>query len=189
MRYIPPDKRDTRYPLWCIVYECKVPWNEMRSIQDIEMFGNPHTGDPDLDRETATELRNVRIPVERMAELYSEGARILLKDPHIHAKTIYADIMSHLRAWARTNEFSFNSPSIPSEDLLMFDALAEALWPMTQATMPIDYSNGEFATIVRKLGMSDRRRDMAELFPEKAIEDKNAQHNQQRTRMSDFFTQ
>lgn len=187
MRYIPPHERDTRYPLWCVNYACRVPWNEMRTVEDIEMFGVPFTGDVTTDRETATELRDIQIPVERMAELLASGARVLLRDPHIKAKIIYHDIMDHIQAWSSRMNFSVNLPNIPRDDLRMFDDLANALWPMTQATMPTDYSNGSFAALIRKHGGADRRQQLAELFPEAIKDQKDAMRNQERKRMSDYF--
>lgn len=187
MKYIPPHERDSRYPLWCVNYACRVPWNEMRTVEDIELFGTPYTGDVDKDRESATELRDIQIPVERMADLFSSGARVLLRDPHIHAKTIYHDIMEHIKAWSNRMHFSINTPNIPREDLRSFDELANALWPMTQATMPTDYSDGTFAALIRKHGGTDRKQQLAELFPEAAKERNDSMRNIERRRMTDYF--
>ena len=187
MRYIPPNERDTRYPLWCINYKCRVPWNEMRTIEDIEMFGVPYTGNAVHDRETATELRDIQVSVEKMAELFASGARVLLRDPYVNAKIIYHDIMNHIQAWSVRMNFSINTPNIPREDLRMFDDLANALWPMAQATMPADYSDGSFAALIRKHGGADRRQQLAELFPEATKNRQDTMRNKERKRMSDYF--
>lgn len=191
MRYIPPKERDTRWPLWCINYECQIPWNHLRSIQDIELFGVPYTGDPVRDRETATELRSVQLPPQRLAELYCDGARILLRNPIVNAKKIYKDIMAHIEAFGRSelaNGFSINTRSFPMRDLQKFDEFANALWPMTQATMPADYTTGDFAEVIRRSGQIDRREAFAKMFPETVANNLNAQRLKERQKLSDFFS-
>lgn len=187
MRYIPPHQRDTRYPLWCINYSCRIPYNQLRSIEEIETLGMPATHDGKIDYEAATELRDIQIPVERMAELYDQGARILIREPEKHARTIYSDIMAHLTAWRSKMVFTFNEREIPRDDLRMFDNLAQAIYPFAQSTMPLNYSNGGFAELVRKLGGVDRRALHAQLFENSVKKQEDTTRNTERARMSDFF--
>lgn len=188
MRYIPEHERDTRYPLWCVLYDCSVPWHQMRTVDEIQNESYQLSGDAQLDQASLTEMRNVKLPVQRIAELVDDGARVMLQDPWKHASTIYYAILAHLNAWNQRMSFGINDSRMPKDDLRKLDSLANVLHPFVVESMPREYSAGSFAALVRKHGGVDRTALRAELFEESSRKRvvEGAEHK--RAKISDFMS-
>lgn len=187
MRYIPEHERDTRWPIWCVLYRCQVPWNQMRTVEEIEGSSYQLSGNAELDMASQTEMRNVQLPIERIAELVDEGARVLIADPWKHARTIYYAIVEHMQAWNSRMTFGINDAKVPREDLRKLDSLANIIHPFLLESMPADFTPGTFANLVRQHGGVDRAALRSQLF-EKSTRERIAKANEEtRAKVSDRF--
>lgn len=110
-------------------YQCYIPVMDMRSIEDIEMFGMPTCGDPYYDKQMSTEIRLIMISIDKIMNYHNNGARISLKNP-ADSKRIYDRITKHLEDWMHFMKFgSLNaSQAAPLEDLRALDKFAGVIY-------------------------------------------------------------
>lgn len=127
MNYIRPENRDSRYPLWFVRYECRIPYIQTVSLDELTNDGLPTSGDIHHDHAMQWEPRYISIPIVRMAELWSEGANISLIK-HTDAPKIYQAISAHLHAWKQHIADSYHPNNPPFEDLLMLDQFANIVY-------------------------------------------------------------
>lgn len=141
--YIPPENRDTRWPLWFIHYQCRVPYVQMLSPEDLANDGLPTSGDPHHDHAMQWEPRLVGLPVHRMAELWNTGACVALVNAK-DAYTIYNDIEKHLIAWKNKIEAQYNPGFVPEEDLLLLDRFATSMYEHAKPFFNAGFINAHF---------------------------------------------
>lgn len=127
MQYIRPENRDTRYALWYERYQCRVPYIQTLSVEELEEHGLPTAGDPHHDHAMQWEPILISIPIHRMAELWSSGANIALVNKS-DAPKIYEAISAHLFAWKNHIENSYHPTQPPIEDLLVLDQFANIIY-------------------------------------------------------------
>lgn len=127
MPYIHPKNRDTRYPLWFVRYQCRVPYIQTLSIEDLEQNGLPTSGDAHHDHAMQWEPRLISIPIHRMADLWHSGANIALVNRK-DAPKIYEAISAHLFAWRHHIEHSYHPVAPPADDLLVLDQFANIVY-------------------------------------------------------------
>lgn len=119
--YIRPSERDTRYALWHIPYQCRVPYIQSMSIEELSRKGIYVSGVPAYDHATAWEPRLMSLSVVRMVEMWHNGANIHLVDADKHVRTIYEDIQKHLSAWTEHLNVTYNVRNYPEEELKLLD--------------------------------------------------------------------
>lgn len=124
--YIPPENRDTRYPLWFVKYHVRVPHIQMLSIAEIE-DGLPTSGDEHHDHASRWEPRHLLLPVHRLAELWGSGANIHFVNSK-DTLQIYNDVSSHLVAWKNHIQNEVNYGEVPADDLLLLDQFANSIY-------------------------------------------------------------
>lgn len=127
MAYIKPANRDTRYPLWFVRYPCRVPYIQLKTIEELEQDGLPTSGDIHHDHAMQWEPRLVSIPIVRMAVLWSNGANVSLVNK-ADAPKIFEAISAHLHAWKDHIANSYNPNKPPYEDLLVLDQFANVVY-------------------------------------------------------------
>ena len=133
MEYIPVENRDTRYDLWYIRYQCRVPFIQTLSLEQLEEDGLPTSGDKHHDHAMQWEPKLISIPIHRMAELWSSGANISLVNKS-DAPKIYEAISRHLFAWKHHIENSYNPSKVPHDDLLILDQFATIIYDHASTT-------------------------------------------------------
>lgn len=126
--YIRPEDRDTRYNLWYVMYPCKIPQIQMRSIDDIRYHGSYVTGNKAYDHAAAWEQIHVSIPIVKIIEHWFNGANVYIKDLDKHARPIYDAIEAHLQAWGNYMDRSFNTRKVLEEDLIALDEFGMIMW-------------------------------------------------------------
>lgn len=156
--YIPPEKRDTRYGLWYVHYQCRVPYVQTLDPDDLYQNGLPTSGDPHHDHAMQWEPRLLGLPVHRMAELMETGANVSLVNA-ADAYTIYNDIEKHLLAWKAKIESSFNPGFVPEEDLLILDRFATRIYEHAKPFFNAGFIAANFRIAGRSRG---GRRNIAE---------------------------
>lgn len=133
MSYIRPEDRDTRYALWFERYQCRVPYIQTISIEDLEENGLPTSGDMHHDHAMMWEPRLISIPIHRMADLWQSGANISLVN-RSDAPKIYEAIEKHLHAWRDHIANSYNPSKPPYDDLLVLDQFAHIVYEHAKFT-------------------------------------------------------
>lgn len=126
--YIRPENRDTRYNLWHVLYQCRVPYIQSMSVEELAQKGMHVTGIAAYDHATAWEPRLISIPVVRMIELWHSGANVYLVNADQHVRQIYEDIQKHLAAWTQHINQTYNIRHIPEEDLKLMDEFNSVMW-------------------------------------------------------------
>lgn len=124
--YIPPENRDTRWPLWFKKYHVRIPHIQMLTIEEIE-DGLPTSGDPHHDHASRWEPRHMLLPIHRLAELWGSGANIHFVKSE-DTLQIYNDISAHLNAWKWHIQNEINYGEVPAEDLLLLDSFASSIY-------------------------------------------------------------
>lgn len=172
MQYIPPENRDSRYALWYVRYQCRIPYIQTLSIDELMEDGLPTSGDMHHDHATQWEPRLMSLPIHRMAELWSSGANVsLLKRED--APKIYEAIMTHLYAWKDHIEHAYHPRTPPYDDLLVLDQFANIVYEHARyaydsnfITKHFKLSNstaiGRRAMLTAMSKVDDRRREMAD---------------------------
>jgi hypothetical protein len=127
MEYIPEKNRDTRYPLWFVRYQCRIPYIQTKTLEDLEQNGLPTSGDIHHDHAMQWEPRLMSLPIHRMAELWSLGANISLVNPK-DAEPIFQAISAHLHAWKDHILHAYNPSTPPYDDLLTLDNFANVVY-------------------------------------------------------------
>lgn len=125
--YIKPENRDTRYALWFERYQCRIPYIQTLSVDELVEHGLPTSGDPHHDHAMQWEPRLLSLPIHRMAELWSNGANIALVR-RADAPIIYKAISAHLFAWKEHIENSYHPTKPPYDDLLILDQFANIIY-------------------------------------------------------------
>lgn len=127
MEYIPERNRDTRYPLWFDRYQCRVPYIQTLSIEELSENGLPTSGDIHHDHAMQWEPRLISLPIHRMAELWNEGANLALVK-RTDAPKIFDAISRHLHAWKDHIANVYNPVTPPFDDLLLLDQFANVIY-------------------------------------------------------------
>lgn len=125
-----------RTPLWRIfndLYMCRVPVFRSRTVEDIEMFGTPASGDSEYDKTMLNERRAMMLTINQMVEYYKRGVVIGLMKTE-DSKKIYEVIIDHLKLWQDTLT---RSPNVRPDnevldDLVQLDKFASAVYQHAQ---------------------------------------------------------
>lgn len=126
-KWIPYEQRDSAYWIWNELYQCSIPYIQMLTMEDLQEFGMPASGDAAQDYSTANELRQVMIPISEMVKYYHRGVQVYVNNP-ADTKRIYDRISDHLIAWKQKLTKSLNMRNAPLEDLKLMDQFANAVY-------------------------------------------------------------
>jgi hypothetical protein len=138
-----------RTPLWHIfndLYMCKVPVFQARTVEDIELFGTPASGDAEFDRTMQNERRTQYMTIRQMVELFQRGVTVgIIRSSD--TKKIYETVSDHLRIWQET---MLRSPNIRPDnevldDLVALDKFASAVHLHAQHYFTHDFVESLFA--------------------------------------------
>ena len=189
--WVPDDQRDTRYWIFFELYLCRIPYIQMKSVEELEQFGIPMSGHRESDYGTTNELRQIMIPISRMAEYYDRGCRISLVK-YEDAKRVYQRITDHLVAWKEHLANSLNIGDAPIDDLKLLDRLANAVYDHAKYQFTDEIINGlitrmsgtRTASLTSMLGGLGRPTPVLGVA---AGDDPDAMYPKRRS-MADFFT-
>jgi len=124
--WIPPEERDTRWPIWHKKFLCRVNAFKSRSLEHVEHFGVPVSGDPLYDQAMMQEDIQRMLSIDEMVEFFRQGLVVgVLKEKE--TKAIYEHITDHLEAWKKKIENGWHVREAPIEDLILMDKFAHAV--------------------------------------------------------------
>lgn len=124
--WIPPEQRDTRWYIWHKLFLCRVNAFKSRSIEDVEHFGVPFSGDPLYDQAMMQEDRQRMLTIDQMVEFFRQGIVVGVVKPS-DTKVIYEHITDHLNAWLKKLENGWHIGDAPIDDLILMDKFANAV--------------------------------------------------------------
>lgn len=125
--WVPYDKRPPAWFIWNELYQVSIPYIQMLSMEELEEYGMPASGDPYYDYGTANELRMIMIPISQMVIYFSKGVQLYVVNKD-DTKRIYERISDHLNAWKANLEHSLNIGDAPFEDLKLMDQFANVVY-------------------------------------------------------------
>lgn len=143
MEYIPPQNRDTRWALWFVRYQCRVPFIQTLSIEELEQNGLPTSGDRHHDHAMQWEPRLISIPIHRMVDLWKDSANISLVNKE-DAPKIFEAISAHLHAWKDHIANSYHPSLPPYEDLLAMDQFANIIYSHAKFAYDVTFIDKHF---------------------------------------------
>lgn len=177
MTYIPPENRDTRYPLWFVRYEVSVPYIQTLDPDEMARYGVPTSGDPHHDHATMWEPIRTWMPIHRIAELWNEGAAIRIVNKK-DTVAIYRAVEDHLQAWKRHIETTYNPTDVPEEDLLILDRFASEVYDKAAPFFTNKWVAANFKLVGRsphsRRAIAKRIEDAERLAYERAQKDKDS---------------
>jgi hypothetical protein len=125
--WIPEDQRDTRWYIFKKTWLCSVSSFEARTVEDIQHFGVPTSGDPLYDKAMQEERISTMMTIDQMAEYFKRGITVGVVK-YADTKLIYEAISNHLQAWKQKLEDGWHTRNAPIEDLILLDKLAMAVY-------------------------------------------------------------
>lgn len=124
--WVPPEQRDTRWYIWFKLFKCRLNAFKSRSIEDVEHFGVPYSGDPLYDQAMMQEDKIRMLTINDMVEYFRKGLVVAVVDSK-DTKLIYEYITDHLNAWKEKLEKGWHIGGAPIEDLILMDKFANAV--------------------------------------------------------------
>ncbi len=130
MSWVPKAEQNATWRIWNKLYKCRVSAFHSRSVEDVEHFGTPASGDSEFDKTMLTECRQYYKTTDQMVELFKRNIPVGLFTA-VDAKSIYEDINDHLVRWQNT---ILKSPNIKPDnavidDLISMDKFASVVYP------------------------------------------------------------
>lgn len=131
--WVPKDQRTAAWKIFNQKFMCTAPVFQMRSVEDIEHFGTPASGDAEFDATMMNERRLMYLSIAEMTELFKRGVVVGVRKVE-DTKTIYDIIQEHLTVW---NTVFLKSPNVKPDnevlgDLIQLDKLANAVYQYAQ---------------------------------------------------------
>jgi hypothetical protein len=117
--------------IWSGLWEMKVAYIETLSEHELKNRGTLHSGNKQLDRQMYQDQVNVCITIDAMVEYFARGVTVVFRN-YPDTKKVYDIVNDYLLAWRQQVEQGINLGGVPTEDLLLLDRFAEALFPVAQ---------------------------------------------------------
>lgn len=125
--WVPESERDTRWWIWNKLFQCRLNAFKARSIEDVEHFGVPSSGDPLYDQAMMQEEVIRMLTINQMVEYFRHGLKVGVVDVK-KTKEIYEHITDHLNAWKEKLEQGWHTRQAPIDDLILMDRFANAVY-------------------------------------------------------------
>jgi hypothetical protein len=147
--WVPKAQQNCTWRIFNKVYKCRHSVFHARSVEDIEFFGTPSSGDSEFDKTMLNETRLFYKTPAQMIDLFKKDVPVGLFNTS-DATEIYTDISDHLRNWY--DAFS-RSPNIKPDneiidDLMLMDRFANVIYPHATPFFKTDFVE---STLVRRM--------------------------------------
>lgn len=109
------------------VFRVQLKSKDIRTIEEIEIYGTYISGNNTIDDYAGDEVRVIYISIERMLEYYKKGV-ILYIPRQEDTDNIYKILDTYLRIWKTKLENSFHPENAPIEDLLAYETFAQSMF-------------------------------------------------------------
>jgi hypothetical protein len=162
MAWIPVNQRSTGWYLFNKLFHVRINPRQVRTADDIKLFGTPTTGNEDFDREMDKAEHVVMWPISQMEAHFSGGYNVKLVKREECAE-IYTLISNHLSAMRNLTVESENSANSPEmmDELIRLDRFAEAVFSHARYGLR---DNLQHAGYARRAKARDRFASLADLI-------------------------
>lgn len=109
------------------LFQCRVRGMDLISEEEMRTFGNYTTLDRGIDRALMDDQRILYWPIEKMADLYSEGGQVGIVN-YNDTEIIYDYVTRYLNAWREHLLHGVNTGNAPLDDLLSLDRFANSVY-------------------------------------------------------------
>lgn len=163
--WVPENERDTRWYLWNPKFLCKIPLIQTMSVEYLQHFGMPSSGDKVLDNIAANELVHRMFTINDIVEHHRLGHRVGVVRAE-DTKTIYEYVSNHLNAWKQKLEQELNTRAAPIDDLVALDQLAVAVYKHARHQFTREYVDSVLARRISSTLRVSRDRILKPRAPE-----------------------
>lgn len=127
--WVPQDQQTATWRLFNKLYKCRIGVFQARSLDDIQFFGVPISGDKEFDNTMRGETRLYYKTVAQLLMYFKNDVAVGLWDVN-DTKKIYEDCRDHMSMWQRT---LLRSPNIkPAQETLdqltLLDRFAQTVY-------------------------------------------------------------
>lgn len=138
-------KHSPAYKIFYYMFDVSVPYAYHFTENYTRYLGVPVSDDPEYNKRLPAQMVGGRYTVAQMAELFDEGAQILLSNPE-DALTIYEMIFQHLEVWSSKirSKDPLDLAQVPDRDLLALSRLGDELYRHAKrfVKMPVRRAGG-----------------------------------------------
>ena len=125
--YIPPEQRDARYPIWHVLYRCRVPYGATFSVDQLRRFGYPTSGDRARDQQQINVNEDRMLTIDQMFEYWRAGVTVSLVT-YSDSEKVYNAITAYLEHWKRELLNMIDASRAPTSDLIQLDEYASVVY-------------------------------------------------------------
>lgn len=144
--WIPEEERTSIWYLFNILFHVRVNPHQIRTVEEIQDYGTPTTGNEDYDRELQKAETVVMLNIAQMEDIYHRGYPVkIIKEAD--TKIIYEHISNHLVKMKELLGFSENVTGDPQtmDELIRLDKFAGDMFEHARYGMRADYPQSSFA--------------------------------------------
>lgn len=130
----PVDYNATEYKIFHDLYPVRMKYIDTFSIEDLNRFGYPSTGDKQEDERNLNTIVLCQIPITRMIRYYFEETPFVI-DSSVNIEEMVELLADHLAKWRDyAQNGSITMRDIPFEDLIQMGTFATALFDVRDIT-------------------------------------------------------
>lgn len=151
--WVPEDQQTATWRIFNKLYMCRLSVFQTRSLDDIEFYGVPISGDKEYDETMRGENRLYYKTVAQLLMYFKNDVGIGLFKV-TDAKPIYEDCRDHMAMWQRT---LLRSPNIkPSQDVIaqlqLLDRFAKTVYPHAESLFTEEFTESILLRSFRSVG-------------------------------------
>ena len=146
----PIDYNATEYKIFHDLYPVRMKYIDTFSIEDINRFGYPTTGDKKEDEQNLNTIVLCQIPITKMIHHYFEETPFVI-DSSVNIEEMVELLADHLAKWRNYAQYSsITMRDIPFEDLILMGTFATALFDVRDITR--DREGDRFESMFKHTG-------------------------------------
>jgi hypothetical protein len=151
--WVPEDQQTPTWRIFNKLYMCRLSVFQTRSLDDIEFYGVPVSGDKEYDDTMRGENRLYYKTVAQLLMYFKNDVAIGLFKV-TDAKPIYEDCRDHMAMWQRT---LLRSPNIkPTQDVIaqlqLLDRFAKTVYPHAESLFTEEFTESILLRSFRSVG-------------------------------------
>lgn len=124
--WVPPEQQTPTWECWVTRFQCRIPYINIKTTDEIRLYGTLSNGDKEKDRQMAKEPMLIHLTINEMVEHYRNGSNVSIVNQADTVK-IYDLIMKHLAMWLEYVKWSGVTRNAPYADLIDMDRFATAV--------------------------------------------------------------
>lgn len=146
----PMDYNATEYKIFHDLYPVRMKYIDTFSIEDLNRFGYPSTGDKKEDEQNLNTIVLCQIPITKMIHYYFEETPFVI-DSSVNIEEMVELLADHLAKWRDyAQNRSITKRDVPFEDLILMGTFATALFDARDITR--DRVGGRFESMFQQTG-------------------------------------